>query len=260
MIGYFRDPVWQFIGALLGFIALIVAVFVYLRQRSLKALNYQVLSFTPILSVKEENQGDIQIFYKDNLIKNLYLITLRISNTGNVPISSKDYEKPISIFFGQDSRIFSTEIFKVYPESLTLDSSLEENKLTLAPLLLNSGDYLEIKCLVNNPNREKVLVHGRVVGVRDIKEIRSNPIRYLGWSLIGVTIMVLALIIHAVFFFDLSNFNEFIVEFVRKWPFYILSIIGIILSFTGLVLFTRKERKPLLRFFKMMFKSIFTKD
>lgn len=47
-----RDPVWQFIGAIFALAAIVIVVIIYWMQRQRKSLSYEIISCTPLLSVK----------------------------------------------------------------------------------------------------------------------------------------------------------------------------------------------------------------
>jgi hypothetical protein len=56
-----RDPVWQFIGVL----AALVTIFIALRQRNQKEIVYDIISDTPILSIKEEVKNRVKVLFDD---------------------------------------------------------------------------------------------------------------------------------------------------------------------------------------------------
>jgi len=41
-----RDPIWQFIGAVLAFAAIVISILLYFMQRRRKALSYEIVSRT----------------------------------------------------------------------------------------------------------------------------------------------------------------------------------------------------------------------
>jgi hypothetical protein len=63
MLEFIRDPLWQFIGALIAFIGVVVTIVFILKQRSKKELSINTLQWNPILSISEKDKGDIVISY-----------------------------------------------------------------------------------------------------------------------------------------------------------------------------------------------------
>lgn len=119
MIDLLRDPVWQFVGAVLAAIAIVIAVFFYYRQRKRKRLSYQILANTPVLTVDEQIRGKLKVSYEDIPVQNLKLLLLKFINTGNLPIATGDFERPLSISFDSEAKILSSEVIASSPSDLS---------------------------------------------------------------------------------------------------------------------------------------------
>lgn len=176
MSEFLRDPMWQFVAVLLALTAILVSIFVYLKQRMRKSLSYEILSLNPLLSVENEIKSDLQILYKGKTVEQVHLIVLKFINTGNMPILSKDYEHPVSLSFGEEAKVLTTEITEKNPDSLRPSASIEEKEIVLKPILLNPKDSVTLKMLVTKFS--KVAVDGRIAGVREIKETEKKALRY----------------------------------------------------------------------------------
>jgi hypothetical protein len=173
MIELLRDPVWQFVGALLAAIAIGIAILVYYRQRRRKRLGYQILANTPVLTVDEEIRGKLKIWYEDIPVRNLQLLLLKFINTGNVPIATADFERPLSITFGSEAKILSSEIIASSPSDLSPSISATTHGIALAPLLLNPNDYFTIKALVSE-RQGGVSVTARIIGVERVVYLKES--------------------------------------------------------------------------------------
>jgi hypothetical protein len=55
-----RDGIWQFFGAVLGLIAIIVSVIIYLRQRGRKQISCEVVSKSTIVRISDEVKTKLQ--------------------------------------------------------------------------------------------------------------------------------------------------------------------------------------------------------
>jgi len=185
---FLRDSMWQLVAVLLALVAVFVPILVYLKQRTRKSLSYEILSLNPLLSVENEIKGDVQILYQSKTVEQVHLIVLKIINTGNMPILSTDYERPISLSFGEESKILTTEITGKNPDSLRPSARIEEGMIVLAPILLNVRDSVTLKMLVNKFG--KVTVDGRIAGVREIKETEKKVLRYYILAVGGITIQI----------------------------------------------------------------------
>lgn len=164
MIEFLRDPLWQSVGVVLAFV---VSFLIYSLQRQQKKLSYAVLTANRLLTVREEIAGKIQVLYDGQPAKDLCLLVIQLHNSGNTPIATSDYERPISLFFGDVARVLSVEIVERNPSSIVADVSLENNRIVFTPTLLNTKDSLTVKVLLSD-FLGTVKSDGRIVGVKEI--------------------------------------------------------------------------------------------
>jgi hypothetical protein len=171
LLDFLRDNVWQFV---IGFLGLVFGFIYYLLQRQQKRLSYEVLTNTLLVSVKEEVESRLQILFDGEVVHDVRIVVIRLTNTGNVPICTSDYEVPISLDFGSDSRLLTAQTIDTSPDNLEAPITMETTKAVFAPILLNSRDSITIKVLVSGFNNQLV-VGGRIVGVRAITEKAVYP-------------------------------------------------------------------------------------
>jgi len=191
MSDIFRDPIWQFIGAILAIIAILTSVGLYLRQRRHKQLSYAILSQTPLLSMAEEIKDKLQVLYEGKIVRQVHLIMVKIMNSGKIPILSTDFVIPINLDF-EGARILTAEIHKTSPQSLEASINIEDNMAVVSPNLLNEGDAITLKMLVSE-FKDKIMVKGRVVGVKEIRELVARTSRWNRGMYIGIVIQLCGL-------------------------------------------------------------------
>jgi len=188
-----RDPLWQFVGAVLGILAIIVSIILFFAQRKKKSLEYKIISQTPVLSAAEEIAGQLQILFRGEPVQGVYLFVIRLLNAGNVPIASSDYERPVRLDFGEEARVLTAEVSDVEPRNLDAEIASQDSFVQLKPVLLNSGDVITIKALVSN-YKGQLTIDGRIIGVKDIvpqkdtSNIWSIAFMLTGTVLLGVTL------------------------------------------------------------------------
>jgi hypothetical protein len=140
-----------------------VAIITFLKQRQRKELSYETISSTSLL--REEVGGKLKILYDDKIVEKVYLIVVRIANSGNAPIRSDEYERPISLCFGENAQVLTAEVSETNPKSLQPTLTIENTQVVLKPILLNSGDSITIKALVSQYGGQ-LSVDARIVGVK----------------------------------------------------------------------------------------------
>ncbi|MGC2238356.1 MAG: hypothetical protein WA584_19535 [Pyrinomonadaceae bacterium] len=172
---FIRDPFWQFVGVILTLIGIVAAFIIFYLQRQKKSLAYEELTNTPVLTVDEQVSGKVKVLYEDKPIKNAQLIVIKLINDGNLPVTSKDYERNFSCTFGDNSKILSSEIVKTNPKELSPKFSPEtnENQIILEPLLLNKKDFLVIKILVTD-FKDEINIDARIIGVNRISKLNKS--------------------------------------------------------------------------------------
>ncbi len=97
---------------------ILVSVILYLRQRKFKTLAYQVSPTFPLLSVIESVKGNIKVLYDDQPVEGLEGVTIKVKNTGTEEIQKTDYDRPVTINFGEPARILKAEIAETWPDEI----------------------------------------------------------------------------------------------------------------------------------------------
>jgi len=90
---FLRDPIWTFISVIVAFIAIVVTVLIYLRQRNRKELTWGIISNTLVLPVPDVGvhaKSKLQVLFEGRAVDDLRLIVLGIGNSGDAPIEIKD--------------------------------------------------------------------------------------------------------------------------------------------------------------------------
>jgi hypothetical protein len=178
-----RDPLWQFVGVIAALVAISISIILYMKSRSRKSLSYVIISRTPLLSVDREIKKDLQILYQGKPIQQVHLLLMKLINSGNVPVTASDFERPFSLLFSEDAKVIAAEIIKTKPESLRATIAFENQKVVLNPVLMNGGDSITLKILVSKLNGD-FKVDGRIVGVKEIKELGGTAFPYWGKLLV----------------------------------------------------------------------------
>jgi len=183
-----RDPAWQFVGAVVAVLALLLSFVVAAVQRRRKKIAYQILTATPLFTVQEEVKGRIQIRLDGETVEDPSLIVIRVTSRGNLPIRPMDFERPLSFTFGDGSRVIGAEVTRQRPHNLNASVTFTDERLTVTPLLLNGGDWFEVKCLASHVVR--VEDDARIEGVSQIKRELTEPLFPLFAGLIGLILLL----------------------------------------------------------------------
>jgi hypothetical protein len=172
---FLADASWVgMVGAAASILAVVVTVIIAYHNRRKKTFSYEIISENPLISVDDEIKGKLKILYEDNPIENVHLLLVRFFNSGNIPITAGDYERPLTLSFGDGTAILSAEYVKASPDSLKVQLETEANVVTVKPILMNGGDSFTTKVLLGQYSGT-FDVDARIVGVNYLRAIRRAP-------------------------------------------------------------------------------------
>jgi hypothetical protein len=171
MIELIRDPLWQFVGAVLALLALPTAIWIYLLQRPRKELAYGVFSSRRILSVASELQNRVVVTVDGNTVQDVHLVIFGVKNSGNVPITEADYLYTPAIGPGEETDIISADLSTFFPTNLRVSLARQSDKIEFNAPLLNPGDYFTVQALTSG-NSPKFTPDFRLVGTSKTELLR----------------------------------------------------------------------------------------
>ena len=174
---WIRDPAWQFIGSVLAFIGIVVAFVVHYLQKNMKRLSYHTRTNISLVSLRDGVAPRITIAYDGKPVSNVRLLEITFANTGNMPITSKEFERPLILSFAGEARVLAAEISQQRPANLGAQVSQGEKSIAIAPLLLNRGDSFTVRTTVSDSNGE-FKADTRIVGVAELVPTRDRTIRF----------------------------------------------------------------------------------
>jgi len=186
MYDFWRDPLWQSVGALISlagiFISIVIALVIFLLQRNRKSLVFDIVAVTRLSPSFENIDNNIQISYKGNIISDVWLALISIINDGISPITAEEYVKSLSIELNSEAVILSSEVVETIPKGIDARINSTIDRVTLEPVLLNAFDSITIKILVSNLYSNPQVV-GRIVGISKIRQADHRGVFNSSWQL-----------------------------------------------------------------------------
>lgn len=162
-----RDGIWQFIGAIVAVFAIGVTWWTFRLQRSITELAIGVVRHRMVLSVPDQMQKRVVISFDNQPVENVAMVDIAVKNSGTKPILEDDFNREITIRFGDGAKILSTSFLKTHPSGLAPQLYTQSNIVTLHRLLLNPGDHAILQFLVSSIDR-KVTFDARITGVTEL--------------------------------------------------------------------------------------------
>ncbi|MEH7596613.1 hypothetical protein V7295_29510 [Bacillus toyonensis] len=175
---------------------ILIPLVVYILQKSKKELSYKIISENKIFNTEIDKR--LKVSFNNTVIEEeLTLILLKVINTGNQPITKKDFEENsgIDILFGKD--ILSVETQKTKPSNLHIDANeILPGYFEIQPLLLNPKDEFTLKLLVEKHNTSDFKVGARISGISEIKPLKEKLMSYnkvVIYSIVASLLSILSL-------------------------------------------------------------------
>jgi hypothetical protein len=196
MPGWLRDPVWQFVAAVVGVVAVVATIWVWQASQSDKALSYEVLSAASVVNVQPGVQRAVEVRVNGVPVSDPSLAVVRLRNTGDAPIPSVDFEGPLTLRFDGGS-VLSAEVTDTQPPRLTTSLSFTGELVSLAPLLFNAGDSVTVTALLDKQPAD-IAVDGRIIGVSRITRQEPDDGNLEVWQLaviLGMTVLAVLVLI-----------------------------------------------------------------
>lgn len=178
MRDFLRDPVWDSLGVIISTVLAILAIYFTWLAFQRKKLSYKIISNENVLGIHPQLKGDIKVTFRDKPINDLFLVLLKIKNTGNIPILEGDYTETLVVKFTKNARIFAAEVTAQNPTNLGAQHNLQFNPsvssqfITFHPFLLNPKDSFTLRILVSDFSQPSV--EARIVGVRKIESEKEG--------------------------------------------------------------------------------------
>lgn len=150
-----------------------------------KLLEYQVLTQSHIgdLSFSAKDWPDVAIVYKGQPVANGTFLSIRIANTGTVPIQPSDFERPILLKVDRSNIIIAFRKAFMSPSDLNVVAAVLDSSLQIQPLLMNPGDEFILELFGRDTFRVTGLA-AHIAGVRFVQkaEERNRSGFYMVWS------------------------------------------------------------------------------
>lgn len=181
-------------------VILSIGIFVYQLRLERKGLSYVIFQ-QHHLAKRDENHKGLSFLYNNDLVEDLYLLRIKVFNSGRKHISEEDFVSPLKFYFEGKEKIVSITIDEKSPTNLDLrwEVGSEKNYIEFSPTLLNRKDGFTCSLLVSNSKDSRLNVMARIKDVVEVKSINeksrySRSLQYFFYLLLSIAVLVSAII------------------------------------------------------------------
>jgi hypothetical protein len=198
----------------IGVLTLLLTIFLPLLHRSRRNLFFDIIAESKL---DGSSNGTLFVIDVRNAAGRVFGWI-----SGGTDIPAAHYERPLSFSFGANARVREADVVEERPHGIGARVSIDchnRDKLVLDPVLLNEGDLVRFKAVVEEPvstkkakkpqqdiAQDNVNADGRVVGVKRIEKKRSS--KELSKMFVLLTIFGAVLLGPVVLVFELLGGHE----------------------------------------------------
>lgn len=150
-------------------IPIAIAIATYVLNLETRSITYEITKSYQLINPTFIQNKNVSIYYKTRKIENLSLTSIVLKNSGNRPIKRTDFDSDIEIKVENNVHIYEASIINSSPNNIRSEIKTHNNKIIIAPMLLNPNDYITI-CIYSLDAIDRVQITGRIVGVRMIEQ------------------------------------------------------------------------------------------
>jgi len=140
-----------------------------------KKVNYQVISKRKIGGevLQRAEWPGIKVVYDDGEVVDGTFISLLVVNSGEAPVTSGDFDRPLQVITEPPGAITSFRVADSFPQSLPVEVENKQGIISVSPLLLNVNDYFVLELFGLN-DFDVVGISSRIAGIAEVAERKAE--------------------------------------------------------------------------------------
>jgi hypothetical protein len=215
---------------------ILVTIILWSLNQRTKEVSFDVLREENLIRVRGNTRKRLSITFDDKPVEDVSLVVVRIFNSGHLPVQASDFQVPINLKVTGPTNVLSASVLDTAPSDLderfpregnkAKILTIENQKVTLNPVLMNSHDSVTIQMLVRDYSGN-LTVGGHVTGVKELRQWRPRiavPVCLIqagAFTMAGAMLLV-----------DPAALRNF--DFIEVLPFVLLFLIGYVLLLAGM--------------------------
>lgn len=196
ILDFFKDFDIRLLAPLATICAILVSILLWRLNQKNKSLTFEVLWRNPLVNVRGAARRKLDVRYEGKPVDDADLVLIKIWNNGHLPINASEFLSGLCVNMNPAAEIISATITETVPGDLEdrlkgkplLQGITSQNKLELAPLLLNPQDSITLQLVVRRAVG-RITVEGHIQGITAIGPYRYGSIVPRLLTQIGALIM-----------------------------------------------------------------------
>jgi len=160
---------WKYTaGITLTVVGIAISIIIWRYGNFDKKLSTVLITQEHLAEYSGKGINGIQISIDGITLEKPYLSIIQIKNSGDIPISKNDFEKPIEISLNANASISKVNVFNIQPQEMPIDIAHTPNTISIMPMLLNPNDELSLS-IVTSGAEPTFKIQSRIAGIQSIK-------------------------------------------------------------------------------------------
>lgn len=178
---------WKSITALLTVASLLIPVWIWRSDVNSKSLQFRVISLVGLQPETATSISGLQISVDGLLLESPFLTVLELSNSGDRPITTSDFEVPLELRAQEGATIVKASVASVSPNDVKAIVTTKAGYVELKPMLLNPRDSVTISVL-SSGLQPTYTASSRIVGIASVPviSVMSDTGTWLGTALLFI--------------------------------------------------------------------------
>ncbi len=169
---------FMIVGILLSIGALVYSIYVANHPVMLPPKELTcTINYGQPLFIQTTKDNDFKILFKDNEVKNPFLYSITIENTGSEPILNEDFRNPLTIDFKGAEQVVKASLITSSNRGLWDEflekSNIQGTKLIIPNLFLNQKDTFTVN-IITDGKADTIHYSHKITGIPELT-VRNTP-------------------------------------------------------------------------------------
>ncbi len=165
---------WKSLTLLVTIVSVVVPIWIWRADLNSRSLEFRITSQVSLQPDNANSIQGLQVSIDGVPLKSPNLTVLELSNDGEKPVPSSDFEAPLEVRVAGDSSLVRAEVTATNPKDVEATITWDPQSLKVKPLLLNPKDVVTISILTSGKKPE-FTTRARIAGISVVPiDINAN--------------------------------------------------------------------------------------
>jgi hypothetical protein len=160
---------WKWIVTTIISIVALVPAYLVVNLNNKKSFSYDIQSISPLVSEEQTATPGIQVLFQGKEVVKPYVSVIKLINDGGIPIEARDFDGAIDIESGEGTNVLAASVIDKQPDSIRVNITNNDKKVSIMPTLLNPEDIVTIKVISGNA-KPTFKISGRISGIKSFNK------------------------------------------------------------------------------------------